>query len=443
LAIIARVRHYLTNLVKRDFIRNVAAVATGTIVVQIIVIIASPFITRLYGPEAFGVLGIFVAMIAIFSPLATLTYSTAIVLPDNASEAKGIAVIALITATTLSLLIAIVLLLFKPLLVPLFNLESVADYLFLLPVAIILMAVVQILHQWLIRTGQFRKIASLSIYKALIVNGSKVGVGFIHATAAVLIVLATLGYLIHAVLFYIGTRGVSALKRPGSIWSENLNLEQLKHLAGKYRKFPFYRAPQMLLNALTKSLPLLLLAYFFTPVAAGFYAIGQRVLLLPSGIIGKSIGNVYYPRIAKAANNKEDFRPYIRKATLGMAALAAVPILVIVLFGPVLFEFVFGFEWRMAGHYARWLSFLVFFDFILHPGKDAMLVYGFQKMLLGFEIAGLMLKTVMLVVGFYVFKDEIIALLLFSMSGVLISVLMMIVIRSKSKTAHATASGFY
>lgn len=429
--------HFLTILSKKKFVRDVATVATGTVTVQVIVVAASPFITRLYGPEAYGVLGIFVAMLIIFNPIATLTYCSAIVLPEKSNDAKGLVIISMVSAIILSLLIFIVLLLFKKEIVLLFNLKSVENYLFLLPVAVLLAAIVHVLHHWLIRAEQFRKIAKYSIFKAILENGSKVAIGFFHSSAAVLIFLGSFGYFIYAIMLYIASRGENSLRVPEALLRRNIKIQNLGELAYNYRNFPIFRAPQKVLNNLSKNLPIILLAYFFSPVAAGYFAIAQRVLMLPAGIIGNSISNVYYPKIAKAVNMENNLRSYINRATLGMAIISVGPILLIVIFGPAIFEFVFGSEWRVAGHYARWLSFFIFSDLLLYPGKDTLLVMGLQKHLLGFEIASLSLKTLMLILGVYIYENDVIAVILFSIGGIFISLIVIIFVVCKSNTIHS------
>jgi O-antigen/teichoic acid export membrane protein len=64
-------------------VRNVTIVASGTAGAQVITMAFAPLITRLYGPEAFGLLGTFVAILGIVTPLAALTYPIAIVLPKS------------------------------------------------------------------------------------------------------------------------------------------------------------------------------------------------------------------------------------------------------------------------------------------------------------------------------------------------------------------------
>ena len=54
--------------------RSVAVVTSGNAGAQAITLASAPFITRLYGPEAFGVLGAYMAVVTIASPVVALAY---------------------------------------------------------------------------------------------------------------------------------------------------------------------------------------------------------------------------------------------------------------------------------------------------------------------------------------------------------------------------------
>ena len=77
-----------TVLTRSRFVRNVLTVASGTAVAQAIAMALSPVITRLYGPEAFGQLGVFTSTVSLFAPAEALTLPIAIVLPERDGEAK-------------------------------------------------------------------------------------------------------------------------------------------------------------------------------------------------------------------------------------------------------------------------------------------------------------------------------------------------------------------
>src|SRR5699024_11588126 len=76
------------KLTKKPFVRHVAIVATGTAAAQAVTMLLSPLITRLYGPQAYGLMGLFAAIVGIIAPIAALTYSFAIVFPNRNSDAR-------------------------------------------------------------------------------------------------------------------------------------------------------------------------------------------------------------------------------------------------------------------------------------------------------------------------------------------------------------------
>ena len=56
---------------RSEFGKNVLTLITGTSVAQAIPIALSPVLTRLYTPEDFGILYLFVSISAVFSSIAT------------------------------------------------------------------------------------------------------------------------------------------------------------------------------------------------------------------------------------------------------------------------------------------------------------------------------------------------------------------------------------
>jgi O-antigen/teichoic acid export membrane protein len=164
-----------------------------------------------------------------------------------------------------------------------------------------------------------------------------------------------------------------------------------------------------------------MLAAFFGPASAGFYALCKRLLGIPSQLIGKSVSDVFYPRITEAAHNGENITFLILKATLLLAAVGFVPFALVVAFGPWVFGFIFGSEWVQAGEYARWLALWMFFAFINRPSVASIPVLRLQGLFLIYEIFSVILRILLLGIGFYLFHDEILAILLFSLAGVFLN----------------------
>ena len=81
------------KVVRSSFLKSVILVASGTAGAQVINLLASPIITRMYGPDAFGLLGTFIAFLGVLTPIAALSYPLAIVLPSSDREAKDLLVL--------------------------------------------------------------------------------------------------------------------------------------------------------------------------------------------------------------------------------------------------------------------------------------------------------------------------------------------------------------
>src|SRR5699024_834772 len=264
----------IKQLKNNKFVRNVFIVASGTAGAQALTMVLSPIITRIYGPEAFGVMGTFSAMINIIIPIAALTYPIAIVLPKQNEEARGLMKLSIFISIILSIFSLILILLFKDQIAKLFNLTEISSYLYFIPIVIIFAGLMQIMEQWLIRTKQFSINAKATFYQAAIVNIGKIGIGMLYPVAKVLVFFTAITNGLRAIMMYLFSNKIDVLSKK----SKNSTDNNLRSIAKKYYDFPIYRAPQDLLDSASQSMPVIMLTTLFSPAAAGFFTIGRTVL---------------------------------------------------------------------------------------------------------------------------------------------------------------------
>src|SRR5699024_10541627 len=127
----------LKSIFQKSFIRNVLLLVTGTAGAQLITVLVSPIITRLYGPEAFGIMGTFSAIANIIIPIAALTYPVAIVLPKKDNEAKTLIKLSISISMVLSIISLFIIMLFHNQITNIFNLTSISNFLYLIPMVFI------------------------------------------------------------------------------------------------------------------------------------------------------------------------------------------------------------------------------------------------------------------------------------------------------------------
>lgn len=399
------------------FVRNVATVAGGAVGAQVIAAAFAPLLTRQYGPEAYGVLGAFLAITGMLTHIAGLAYPIAIVLPEDDQKARNIAALSMGLVGLLALLLAIVAVVLGDSAAAWLDMPGQAGLAMLLPVAVILITVLSISKQWLIRHGLFHITAVAGVIQAIAKHGSMALVGLFAPSAAVMLLATALSPLVFVA---VAARGLGGLWAPSPSPAPARRLpsvNQLREVAHEYRDFPLYRAPQLLVNSLGFALPTLLLATMFGTSAAGFYALTQMVMGLPSTLIGRAVGDVFYPRITETVRRGRSAHKEIRKATIALLLTGLIPFGTIMLAGPQIFGLVFGEEWQQAGHYARWLAPFFLLNLANKPVNAAVPALGLQKALLGYELLSTGLKASLFVAGFYFLGGEIASVALFAAAG--------------------------
>ena len=423
-------RSFFTRTYKSKFVRNVAIVASGTAGAQLIAVAFAPIITRLYGPEAFGLLGTFMAIVGVFTPIAALSYPIAIILPKDDSDAKGLARLSVFIGVGMAAIFALVLLVIGKPIVDILHIHEIRSFILLIPVVMIFSAWLQVNEQWLIRKKMFKIAARVAVLQAFITNGANVGIGIIKPLGEVLICVYTFGSALHSFMLAWGAKSSGRDQQKQKSASKSSTWE----LALRHYDFPLYRAPQMFLNGISLSLPVFMLAAFFGTASAGYFVLCRKLLGMPAQLIAKSVGDVFYPRITEAAHMGEDISLLILKATLALAAVGFVPFGLIILFGPWLFGCVFGAEWVVSGEYARWLGLWMFFMFINNPSIKALPILSAQGFYLWFNFVTIIIRFAVLAAGYYIYNNDLIAVGLFGTSGALINIFLIAIILLKSRS---------
>ena len=120
-----------------SFKLDVISLASGTIVGQVLTIIASPFLARLFDPEAFGIFALITAIAAVLTAVSTLQYDQAIVLPEKDEDAANLLVGAVGSGLLFSLLLFPVLWLLGPALAAWLNAPPLISHLWWIPLIVL------------------------------------------------------------------------------------------------------------------------------------------------------------------------------------------------------------------------------------------------------------------------------------------------------------------
>ncbi|NLV16845.1 MAG: oligosaccharide flippase family protein [Syntrophomonadaceae bacterium] len=401
------------RLPEGSFIKNVLTLMTGTVFAQALLILLAPILTRLYDPEAFGVFALYTSIVGFFSVIACLRYECAIVLPEKDEDAANLLSLSLLICLVGGVIAFILMALWRQNIAELLGSPPLTFWLWFLPLSIIVAGGFQAFNYWSTRRKQFKRLALRQVTNSTVMLFTQIGTGAIGQPGAGGLIS---GHIIGQ-LAATGRLAGQIFREEGREILSSINRKSMGQMLSRYRRFPLYDSWSGLLNTASALVPALILAYFFNPVIVGFYALGQRVLALPMGVIGNAVAQAFFPRAAEAGRTGD-----LNRVTLdmfrGLLSLGVVPIFLIAMVAPQLFALVFGNEWYTAGEYVRWLSMWSLFKFISSPISTLYFVLERQSALLFFNIALLLTGLIALVVG-GTQGDALLTIQLFGISGVI------------------------
>ncbi len=378
----------MTPIRPRGLLAAVATVAGGAAGAQALTLLATPLLTRTFGPDQFGVLGTFVAVAGILGAVAALRLDLAIAVPTDDRAALDVAAAGLAATAAMSLAAFAVAL--GVALAASGGLPSswTGVALGLLPASIAATGVFQVANQVLARAGRYRAMATAQLLRSLAANGWPLAVRWPATGAGALILGSVLGQLAATTRALAATR----LVHPGWLAAPR----RWTDVAGQfrtYRAFAVFGSAQALTNALNQAMPVVLLAALFDATSVGFYVLAHRLLAVPLNLVGQSLRQVLYPRLGAAMATGDALR-LGRGVTLGLLALAVPGVLVVSFAGPGAFAWLLGAEWRTAGVFAGYLAVWFGSGLLSVPAVSMIPLLGAQRTHTALEVVYLVARVV-------------------------------------------------
>ncbi|WP_448364807.1 oligosaccharide flippase family protein [Fluviibacter phosphoraccumulans] len=352
---IAKVRAGIRSLLpKNTFARGVSVLVGGTAGAQLLTVLAAPILTRLYSPEDFGLLAVYASLLGLIGVVASLRYELAIPLPESDEEAAHVVVLSLLIVLGMTVLAAIVIMIFGSSIANALGVPALTDYLWLLPVGVLLGGVYNVFNYWAVRTKSFTTIAGTKIRQAVV---SLV----IQLTAFKLGGIALLFAQVAGQSMGAWILGKGVFER---FSFQTLSFSNLKIAGKRYYRFPMFSSWEGLLNSISHQIAPLGFAALFSVTSVGFYALAHRILTVPLSLIGSAISNVFF---SAAAEDKQNLSQSFETISKCLIQIALPPMVLLAMVAPALFEFLFGASWRTAGEFVRWMTPWLYLQFISSP----------------------------------------------------------------------------
>lgn len=413
-----------------EMTKNSAKLLTASVIVQIIGLLVYPILTRLYSPENFGLINLFLSISGVLAIFSTAEFQYSIVLPK--SEKCAVAcfhVSAIIACAFFVILLATIP--FSESIAQIFNAPDLAHWYWGIPIFVLFSSLWTLLNYWYTRKKQFGAISKYQITQCLTNAGAKCGFGFAGFLNGGLIFSALLSPFI-ALCFSIANTSKEFIK-PLFVIKKEENFKALR----EYSNFPKYALPRAIINYVSCNLLILLLTPVFGLTEIGFLGMALTLAFRPINMISESLYKVFYQKTAEHVQNNEHIIDFFKKYFFAIF-LCVIPLLAIIgFFINEIIVFLLGSMWSETAdiilYMMPWLIATCFFSPICY------LADIFQKQNIGllFEILLILARLAGIFIGITTNNFHL-AILLYSIASIVVTAIQIMwywhLIKSYEKT---------
>ena len=271
---------------RSDFFKNVLTLMTGTIVAQALPIAVSPILSRIYTPEDFGILALFMALAVVFGSIANARYEMAIVIPESEKEALSIFFLGLIISGFISLLLFVIVFVFHDGILQLLDNKDISLWLYFVPISVLGIGIYNSLNFYNTRINNFNNIATSNVVKSTVLVFLNFLLGFFKNGPAGLVIGQVVSY-------FSGNIKLSKAVYSKKEIIKEISIADIKTIAFKYKDFPKFTMQSTLANVLSQNLTSVITSVLFNVKTLGLYSFGLRIIGSPSMLIGKAFSQVY------------------------------------------------------------------------------------------------------------------------------------------------------
>lgn len=404
------------NSQRREFLKHVLTLVSGTAAAQVILVAAYPVLTRLYEPADFATLQVYLIWTTIIAAIGSGRYELAIMFSETERDRRSVAWLSLIACCVTSLISGIALIAFS-------YGSQYAEYVvgppsvavWLIPLGGLCYGWGVVVQRWEAWFKRFRGLALAQVAGNAVTVAAQFLLGWMaeRPTGTHLVVANLLGLLVTSCLMSVDLVRELWRERGEFCWKE------IRRIAGVHWKFPVFSTSAQLIGRVAVEIPKLMIGGLFTSSSLGLFSLSMRVSQFPLTLIGQAFGQVFFRQIAEHRTDSRSAQKLLGRSALLLLGIIAVPMLVLCIWAEPLFGFVFGPEWTEAGTYARLLIPMMVMGFVVTPISYSVQAFEKQQMVFIWNSSALPLSLASIYIG-YLLNDVTWAILLYSLSLMMI-----------------------
>ncbi len=370
---------FIKKSLQNNILRNVATLISGTAVAQLLLIGFQLILRRLYEPEDFTAFSVYMSTIGILVIVSTLRYELAVVLPKKDKTGNSLFVGGVFLSFMINVLVLLVILFFKSKIIVWLNFPvEYQHWLYFIPLSTFLLSSYQMINFWLTRNAAFKSIAINKVMRRSAEGVTQSAIGLKSFSFGLLA-----GDLIGNVAHILS--GIKQMLKH-SFSLKGITKQSVRSALKEYGNFPKYQAFPAILNTMAVLLPVFLINKYYIANSVAYFDFSRQILDVPTAFITAALSQVLLKEYSNKRKNQQQIMRGVLK-TSSLLALAFLPFLVLIaIWGPEIFSFVFTEKWINSGRYSQILIFAFAIQFIVSPISIVFTVLEELKILAAWQI---------------------------------------------------------
>ena len=368
------INKYFQNKIKSDFLKNILLLLSGSVIAQLIVVLVSPILTRLYEPTVFGASALFLSISSILMVLVTGRYEMAIVQTKKDHDGLSLVLISIFLSIFFSILLYLFYSIFHNINY-LINLnEQINGYILLIPLFLIFNVITKSLNNYFNRNKDYKTITSNQINLSVSQSIGKLSLGFYKLSSNGIILGNILGYFV-TTLFIVHRYYKSCFDFVKLI----IAWKRMRYNLVKFKDFPKVLLFSDGINTVAYQLPFILTSYYFSLEKLGYLSLAYSMSSIPLSFIGTSISRVFRQKMSEEFNKNGKCDELFKTVLIKIIITITFPFILLFFLAPWLFETIFGQNWIESGYMVQILIIMFYFQFIARIFNYMYILSNHQK----------------------------------------------------------------
>lgn len=371
----------------KGYLRNIRSAFLGVAFYEIIQILFSPVLTRIYSPADFGNYAFILSVSTTLSILATLRYEKVIIIGENDEESLDAFLLCKYLIGLFSLIFFITINLFF-----FFSKDWIVNSIYI-SLLVFMSGYYNILILTKNRKMLFAEVAKVRFIQGILIILLNIFLGFLLNYKD--------GLIISLIITYVYSCWLLRLQGKNLKFSKDRTLSLIR----RHSNFLTYSVFAEFINNLTSKFPFIFFPFFYPIEITGYLSLSYRIVAAPARFISNALSEVFFQKISDLHNKKRSTKKLFYFTSLALLLISICIFSTIFILADYIFVPIFGDQWKNGVVYLKIIMGIFAVSFVVSPLSCVIYTFRQQKVDFILQSFYFLLMVIALFLSHWIFEE--------------------------------------